>query len=841
MDHTTSNSLKRKRGDLLVDEGTSPASQDAGTQPSEDRTEPSTQRGEHPSKKQRLTTEDPTTKPSRRPKSSVTDPSLVGRKRKLAKYVLPQTNTASTAIATSDEDQLMSDAAGVDVSYNIHTIEGQALSQPATAVQQATPYSFMSSAQQSATTPSALLRAADPGNPYIPSIANPQARAAYLQEVGTRGLYIAIDPLQTSGSAVEEKVRYVIKQHLCHRWTYEDCREGYNSRGGNANKFQSVEKAYKEHARHWFNEQDIVLPWDAVHKDERKRLKALGLGPRDFPTLLLPGAFPDVAGQQNPQPAPKRSTATKKISVSKAPNKAATSPSAHDQEASPAYTGREAHEVAPLRQANGESIRANSESQHGDYVDDDEDPEEDRDSFEAVEDSEEDVEENGADGETSIHDRFRAIANAFDEGSTSIRVAAQVYKIQRDAFYTYCGAIREYVDRNEIAQDFEVDLSAFPPKIVRAFIQAISPVPCRGLPIHDFAFGDPPHDKDLFSVINPENILIRDFKWDVKACLTMRDLAVHMDCPIIKDMVADELFHMYHESIVEKRENPQFEHEDLEIPLEYLNSLDSKEDVPFLRLLTDCLLHHANYKLKIPEEMADHVRQMIHQRLHIRHTISPSLATAEGRCNRYHSHGENEECYEVLAQRGEARTKKTIQDMFTVVRKRSFATHTTKIAAMCAEEPRDLYAEEVQRLSYDMTLWSIEQEEKVAGALLTSEVLKQQIANSDRADAKLYRKSLKEWRQYLADLRADHEQGWDFFERGWIDESREPDSDDEDEEEVVGDDFGPRVRYRRHRRSAERRSDGRWTLGYFYAQVRRNGRPVPARTWVPTVSALLRL
>jgi len=145
----------------------------------------------------------------------------------------------------------------------------------------------------SLTTPDAtwLIRGDDPTkNQMLNVITDPQVRAAYLEEVGNRTLYITSDPFPANSndtdSAATPEVRAGLKARLVDGLTWEACKSAYNSNGGKATTFAGVEKQVKLHGWKWFDEQNVVVPWTLRGPSDRKRLKNLGLGQNHFLNLV---------------------------------------------------------------------------------------------------------------------------------------------------------------------------------------------------------------------------------------------------------------------------------------------------------------------------------------------------------------------------------------------------------------------------------------------------------------------------------------------------------------------------------------------------------------------------
>jgi hypothetical protein len=176
----------------------------------------------------------------------------------------------------------------------------------------------------SLTTPDAtwLIRGDDPTkNQMLNVITDPQVRAAYLEEVGNRTLYITSDPFPANSndtdSAATPEVRAGLKARLVDGLTWEACKSAYNSNGGKATTFAGVEKQVKLHGWKWFDEQNVVVPWTLRGPSDRKRLKNLGLGQNHFPTLVAKVLSSTPTVHHQPVPKTKEPTPINPNIVSK--------------------------------------------------------------------------------------------------------------------------------------------------------------------------------------------------------------------------------------------------------------------------------------------------------------------------------------------------------------------------------------------------------------------------------------------------------------------------------------------------------------------------------------------
>jgi hypothetical protein len=157
-------------------------------------------------------------------------------------------------------------------------------------------------------------------NTYAPTDA--VTRQHYINEVGQRQLHPSRTPLQTPSSAVPKHVRYAIYERFFLGMTNEECIPNYNKHGGSANGMAAVSKALLAGGATWFKEEDVVLPWMARRADAKKRLKGLGLAPKNFPAPHdTMGSLFKKSKSLSVAPAPKKveNTKEKKKKVRKPP------------------------------------------------------------------------------------------------------------------------------------------------------------------------------------------------------------------------------------------------------------------------------------------------------------------------------------------------------------------------------------------------------------------------------------------------------------------------------------------------------------------------------------------
>jgi hypothetical protein len=183
----------------------------------------------------------------------------------------------------------------------------------------------------------------------------------------------------------------------------------------------------------------------------------------------------------------------------------------------------------------------------------------------------------------------------------------------------------------------EVDLTNYPPQIVRIVIQAISPVHSPTLPAVLYAFGKVvvqgkkavPVMMTKADALKPDNVQTEVIEWDIASCLTMYDLDAELDCCIVKDMVTEKIHRLIFDMLHIMQDYPGREHEDIGIPVEYLNMMDQQKKAGFIKLIKE--LH----RLPSSETLK---KCLYYDRLCREAYDDRPFWTHGARCERYHAH-----------------------------------------------------------------------------------------------------------------------------------------------------------------------------------------------------------
>lgn len=516
-------------------------------------------------------------------------------------------------------------------------------------------------------------------NPHAPAATDVAARAAYLREVGTRKLSLTRNPPQAPNSSVRPLVLQLLYNRLFNGWSNAECRTAYTAGGGTAATDQAVSKSFLKYAAVWFEEQDVVIPWDARGSKEQKRLKSLGLGRENFPLVV---SVPVVRATA-PTPAPQNRPKPKK-------------------------------EVVMVQAAAEESLDVEKEEDEDRVVDSHEHSEEHMDMDMDMDDKESIVQQNLADDleaqlqkslagdeleaiEGEEHkirlsatvlpghmlDRVRAAVNIFGKELAMLDPSASGDSVTlvQAALLEHCGANHDqYVTKDGYRQAR--------PQTLRVLANAISPWPRNGLPAHDFNFQENTLDQganspDVLGVMHQEEVEATKIDWNVDSMVELYQLCAAMECAIVKDMIANKMRELY-QAHVDQGTATEFIP-----PADFMDTLTHEDDQPFLRLLVDIMIEqNVDYSISYPEKMHTDVIKLLKQRAlggyHILHdyTTRPKLCA-------YHVHGTARKCYKLQTFFNESGTKHILKDFFTQLRADAAAIGSTLSGALRATAEAD--------------------------------------------------------------------------------------------------------------------------------------------------------
>jgi hypothetical protein len=123
--------------------------------------------------------------------------------------------------------------------------------------------------------------------------------------------------------------------------------------------------------------------------------------------------------------------------------------------------------------------------------------------------------------------------------------------------------------------------------------------------------------RSRFGLLDSENASKERLHWTGKSCVEMRKLAEELDSDVVKDMVADEILRLTYIKLQEMEANLFGEHEDLGIPIEYMNFLNAEDDAPSICMVNDCNAMLARDHFDSPEEIPEKVRRILDTRPHM--------------------------------------------------------------------------------------------------------------------------------------------------------------------------------------------------------------------------------
>ncbi|KAH7066855.1 hypothetical protein BKA63DRAFT_583201 [Paraphoma chrysanthemicola] len=532
-------------------------------------------------------------------------------------------------------------------------------------------------------------------NPYAPPTSNAAALAAYIKEVGDRNLNLLRTPTQATGSSIDSKVRHLIDERLFKSFSNAKCMESYNKRGGKAGSDQAVSIRFLKMVPKWFEEENVVLPWNARRKADQDRLKTLGLLPHNF-SLVYPGHQPAAAAQAVHAPARKAKPAGPK----RAPKKVVVQQAAANDPAEDSDAGVELNELAGRKRqkktiaqqqatakapvGENDSSEEEEEQLESSYQDerrrqqatiqarykaqsqqDADDAVSETSEMSALSDDEDDEEaEITLPGQMS--DRIRAAHNHFGNDLMSLRFHEDLCTVNQSAFIKSC---HTFADLDPETKHITYtpnpkDEKHFSPEIVRAFLNAISPSPGKRLPRHDYIFHTrkAKHTKsvDVLGVMNTAAVSVNAIDWTVPKLIQLRALSVIFDCPVLQDMTVAELHQLY-------AKHCQFGTPFCLATLyKFLNELDPTK--PFDRPLTRwCIDVFIDYNSSEPYGFTRTVQVLFDSRRDTgKHKVFYSLELQD-LCQAYHLHGKRSACQ---MERGfDAYNQSLVADLYEVMRK----------------------------------------------------------------------------------------------------------------------------------------------------------------------------
>ncbi|KAH7071583.1 hypothetical protein FB567DRAFT_612174, partial [Paraphoma chrysanthemicola] len=264
----------------------------------------------------------------------------------------------------------------------------------------------------------------------------------------------------------------------------------------------------------WFEEQNVVLPWNARRKADQDRLKTLGLLPHNFP-LVYPGHQPDPTARVVHAP----SRPAKKAGPKRAPKKVVVQQAA-------------ANDPAEDSDSNADDTASDTSN---------------------ISDSSEDEDEEEVEITLPgrMCDRIRAAHNHFGNDLMSLRFHEDVYTVNKSAFIRSCHTFADLDPETKGIKYTPTPKASkpFSPELVRAFLTAISPCPGKRLPRHDYIFharkADQTKHLDVLGVMNTAAVSVEKIDWTVPKLVQLRALSVIFECDVLQDMIVAELHQLY--------------------------------------------------------------------------------------------------------------------------------------------------------------------------------------------------------------------------------------------------------------------------------------------------------
>jgi hypothetical protein len=497
----------------------------------------------------------------------------------------------------------------------------------------------------------------------------------------------------------------------------------------------------------WF-EEGVVLPWTARKEKTRKALKAMGLGPKNFPSPHATKVPAKATSNRSVAPQSQKQKAKKTTKEQPDDGPIPESEIATQDTFTCSYVNRDTY--------NSEPRESDSTTQLHQF----------RDRYEF-----EDVEIGFTVGNfdsSSLDERVRTAMNTFANANDRvvyISCDGKQYPVNGAALFEHCGFLRNHFADLDSCKG--LDMHGRSAVIVKAFIQAISPCSKSSLPVYDIEFASttsiPGADcKDTLGVLDGAHCKARRIVWDMEACCAIHDLAMAMDCSIVKDMIVDHVFAAHAEEHRKKNKGLASQGRCFELPFYYVNHLSSPKDAPFIHMIADVHVHRnvPGYLSSIvwPEEINNHAYNIIEEWIYDSREAFEPIVTEKGYCQRYHTHGDDETCYKRAARQSPMETQRMISELLTGFRQKGSEVYKKALADLEAQDPHDQQAEETQHIQAEVIQWSLQKDELAARTLEIIDEHKRSIAvgQASGVDTKKWRKSLKYLLQGLEVLRDDH-------------------------------------------------------------------------------------
>jgi hypothetical protein len=381
--------------------------------------------------------------------------------------------------------------------------------------------------------------------------------------------------------------------------------------------------------------------------------------------------------------------------------------------------------------------------------------------------------------EPSIHEIIRAATNIFDIGDaqrSALLFGDTYYLVISDALLENCGFMRKHTPKGEECKNVRL-YNHIHPIIVRAFIQCISPTPMSGLPDFDIKFRhlgsySGYEDRDPVGLVYRVPDMVSEIVWDIYALVQLHELAVILDCNIVRDMVIDRIYEMYREELQSKALTNDFDEADeFELPFWHFTRLSLEKDAGFIKFIGDIYCDRAYGDIEFPKEVSDEMEDAIidsYNTWQDDEHLEPGTAVA---CRRYHAHGENEPCYRVIAHGYKAKTPQLISTLFNELRDEAFTANSATL------ETDRMWTDRAWKEMFcvrKMMQSSLRREERIANALREVDVLERQLLSqaTSKEDRKLRTSKLSKWQKHVEICRKDYHQRWKIFQEDWVEDDR---------------------------------------------------------------------
>lgn len=229
----------------------------------------------------------------------------------------------------------------------------------------------------------------------------------------------------------------------------------------------------------------------------------------------------------------------------------------------------------------------------------------------------------------------------------------------------------------------------------------------------------------------------------------MYKLAERLGCTIVKDMVVDRIQRLHRDEQRRKRAHPKGRFQTFELPLEYSAGLSLDEDAAFIHCIVRIILDRVKAAQRKLDKVAfkgnvyynglhfewreDFSKEMIDS-IEKHHGNARPVPRTE-KCQRYHSHIEDEECYKVASLCWEVKTRELVSILFPELRRRAAQANKMAVRKLFEGQqglPDEEEKEDLQKYVCAMIQFSPRREEKMAKLLCKCDGSTRGIASSTK-------------------------------------------------------------------------------------------------------------